>query len=73
MSHELVDSLVSVLSPLVRGEQIGVERPDTALALAEATPQFGVLVAKPAVRFDQRRDRPLEPIEVEAFCGCLAF
>ena len=73
MSDELVDSLVSVLSPLVRGKQIGVERSDTALTLAETVLQFDVLVAKPAVGFDQRHDCPLEPIEVEAVFGCPAF
>lgn len=73
MSNELVDSLVSVLPPLVRGKQIGVERPDTVLPLADATPQIGVLIAKSAAGFDQRHDCPLEPIEVEALCGCLAF
>ena len=52
MSKEFVDSLVSVLSPLIRGKQIGVERPDAALSLADATPQFGVFIAKPAVGID---------------------
>jgi hypothetical protein len=52
MSKEFVDSLVSVLSPLIRGEQIGVERSDAALPLADVTPQLGVLIAKSAVGFD---------------------
>ena len=73
MSNEFVDSLVSVLSPLVRGKQIGVERSDSALTLAETALQIDVLIAKSAVGLDQRRDCPLEPSDVEAVCGCLAF
>lgn len=73
MSNEFVDSLVSVLSALIRGEQIGVEAPDTVLTVIDAASQRGVLIAKLAVRFDQRRDGPLEPIEIEAVGCCLAF
>ena len=73
MSHEFVDSLVSVLSALVRGEQIGVETPDTVLTVIDAASQRGVLIAKLAVGFDQRRDGPIEPIEIEAVGRRLAF
>ncbi len=73
MSHEFVNSLVSVLSALIRGEQIRVEAPDTVLTFVDAASQRGVLIAKLAVGFDQRRDGPLEPIEIEAVGGCLVF
>ena len=70
MSDQLVDALVGVLPPLVRGDQFRVESPDTLSAFGERGPQPRIFPAEPVVRFDQRPDRALESIKVAEFRGC---
>ncbi len=52
----------------IRGQEFHIRSDDD-----EASLQRGVLIAQLAIGFDQRRDGPLKPIEIEAVCGCLAF
>ena len=70
MSDQLIDALVGVLPPLVRGDQFRVEGPDTLSSLGERDPQPGIFLAEPAMRFGQRPDRALKSIKVAGFRGC---
>jgi hypothetical protein len=64
VSDQLVDALVGVLLPLVRGDQFRVESPDALTILGERGPQPRIFPAEPVVRFDQRPDRALESIKI---------
>ncbi len=70
MSDQLIDALVGVLSPLVRGDQFRVEGPDALSPLGERGPQPRIFIAEPVMRFGQRPDRALESIKVAGFRGC---
>ena len=64
MSDQLIDALVGVLPALVRGNQIRIERSNALSTLGERDSQSRIFLAELVVRFNQRRDRALEPIKV---------
>jgi hypothetical protein len=64
---QLVDALVGVLSSLVRGDQLRVERADALTALGERAAQSGILLAQRRVGARKLANRALEPIEVAGF------
>jgi hypothetical protein len=66
---QLVDALVGVLSPLVRGDQIRVEGSDALPPFGERRPQPRIFLAEFVMGLDQRPDRAIESIEVAVFRG----
>ena len=70
MSDQLIDALVGVLPPLVRGDQFRVEGSDALSSLGERGSQPGIFPAELVMRFGQRPDRALESIKVAGFRGC---
>jgi hypothetical protein len=70
VSNQLIDALVGVLPPLVRGDQFRVEGSDALSSLGERGPQPRIFPAEQVMRFGQRPDRALKSIKVAGFRGC---
>ena len=69
VGNQLIDALVGVLSPLVRGDQIRVEGSDALPAFGARRPQARIFLAEFVMGLDQRPDRAIESIEVAVFRG----
>ena len=68
---QFVDALVRILASLIGGQQRAVEFSHATMRLGEVAAKSSVLLLQSVVRFDQRRDSGLEPVEIVLRRGVL--